>query len=233
MIFPISMNTNTFNNMYSGSVNDLKMINKNNVSVKNSFNWLSDPIIMSALKELDSVVFDKNDIAYLNSLGLKIPFLSGAHATDFIKKSNIRISFEDLGSESVHAQYNYKENKILLNKKYRNSSDMASVLAIAEAILHESAHAIDEDDISSVQEELNNLGVGVLAHRYFEKKYPKVFDNSCSKIVNDGVNVYSKVFFDVDIQKKALIERVKQKYGILPAGDSKHPASLLAKKIKE
>ena len=165
-------------------------------------------------------------------MGLEIPFKSGEDAVKFIKSSNLRIAFDDTGADGIHAQYNYNENKIMLNKKYKNTADTADVLALAEAILHESAHAKDNDSASSIQEELNNLGMGALAHRFFEKKYPSVFNHADTLIVNDGVNIYGKIFFDNDPQKKALKERVRQKYGLLQAGDSVHPASEMALSIK-
>ena len=199
---------------------------------KTEFPWAINPIITLALDELRKVKFSLTDMTYLKNMGLEIPFKSGEDAVKFIKTSNLRISFDDTGAEDIHAQYNYNENKIMLNKKYKNTSDTADILALAEAILHESAHAKDNDGASSIQEELNNLGIGALAHRFFEKKYPEVFNNSNTLIVNDGVNIYSKIFFDKDPQKKALKERVQQKYGILPAGDNLHPASKLASDIK-
>ena len=199
---------------------------------KAEFPWVINPIITSALDELKKVKFSLADITYLQHMGLEIPFKSGADAVEFIKTSNLRISFDDTGAEGIHAQYNYNENKIMLNKKYKNTSDTADVLALAEAILHESAHAKDNDGASSIQEELNNLGMGALAHRFFEKKYPDVFNHANTLIVNDGVNIYAKIFFDKDPSKKALKERVRQKYGLLPAGDELHPASQLASDIK-
>ena len=199
---------------------------------KSEFPWAVNPIIISALDELKKVKFDLKDVVYLQHLGLKIPFKSGEEAVNFIKSSNLRISFDDTGAEGIHAQYNYNENKIMLNKKYKNTSDTADVLALAEAILHESCHAKDNDAASSVQEELNNLGTGALAYKFFEKKYPSVFNNANTLIVNDGVNIYARIFFDKDSEKQALKERVRQKYGLLPAGDKLHPASELALKIK-
>ena len=199
---------------------------------KAEFPWAVNPIIISALDELKKVKFDLKDVVYLQHLGLKIPFKSGEEAVNFIKSSNLRISFDDTGAEGIHAQYNYNENKIMLNKKYKNTSDTADVLALAEAILHESCHAKDNDAASSIQEELNNLGTGALAHRFFEKKYPSVFNNANTLIVNDGVNIYARIFFDKDSEKQALKKRVRQKYGLLPAGDNLHPASELALKIK-
>ena len=209
--------------------------NNNNETLEQTrkdFPWITNPIITSALDELKKVEFDSNDVKYIRNLGLEIPFDSGEDAVNFIKKSNLRIGFDDTGAEGIHAQYDYNENKILLNKKYKNTSDTADVLALAEAILHESGHAKDNDGESSVQEELNNLGTGALAHRFFEKKYPQIFDNANTLIVNDGVNIYAKLFFDGDLNKKALIKRVREKYGLLPAGDKLHPPSQLANSIK-
>ena len=215
---------------------------KNKIPVASSFDtlpmtraefpWVTNPIITSALDELKKVRFDENDVAYIKNLGVEPPFKSGQEAVDFIKHSNLRISFADTGAVGVHAQYDYSDNKILLNKKYQNTSDTADVLALAEAILHESGHAKDNDGGSSIQEELNNLGMGAIAHKYFEKKYPHIFNHANTPIVNDGVNIYAKIFFDSDSKKQALKERVRQKYGLLPAGDKIHPPTKLALEIK-
>ena len=199
---------------------------------KSDFPWVENPIITSALDELRKVRFNSEDVNYIQSLGINIPFQSGEEAVQFIKNSNLRIGFADTGAEGIHAQYDYKENKILLNKKYKNTSDTADVLALAEAILHESGHAKDKDAASSIQEELNNLGIGALAHRFFETKYPEIFNHANTLIVNDGVNIYARIFFDNDVNKKALKERVRQKYGLLPAGDTVHYPTPLALEIK-
>lgn len=240
MISPIFYNINLFNqykNFTSHSQNEIK--NGNEIVCRNSldktkadFPWVKNPIIISALDELTHVVFSTEEEAYLKNLGLEIPFSSGQEAVDFIKKSNLRIDFADTGSDGIYAQYDYGENKIFLNKKYKNTSDTADILALAEAILHESGHAKDNDGDSSIQEELNNLGMGALAHKFFERKYPQIFDSSNTLIVNDGVNVYSALFFDNDPQKKALIQRVQSKYISLPEGDKKHSPSSLAHVIK-
>lgn len=196
------------------------------------FPWATNPIIISALDELKKVTFDKKDTEYIKNLGLELPFDSGKQAVEFIKNSHLRIAFEDTGSANIHAQYDFIDNKILLNKRYQNTSDTADVLALAEAILHESCHAKDNDSASSIQEELNNLGMGALAHRFFEKKYPSIFNKANTLIVNDGVNVYAKIFFDNDPNKKALKERIREKYGLLPVGDNIHKPSALAFEIK-
>ena len=234
MIQPVNKNINNFSR-FENFVPEIQLSPKfvDTLSLtKADFDWVKNPIITSALDELRHVVFDSKDVEYIKSLGLEVPFNSGEEAVNFIKKSNLRIGFADTGGDGIHAQYDYTENKILLNKKYQNTSDTADVLALAEAILHESGHAKDNDAESSVQEELNNLGMGALAHRFFEKKYPQIFNNVNTLIVNDGVNVYARIFFDADSNKKALIQRVKQKYGLLPAGDKMHTASPLALKIK-
>ncbi len=234
MIHPVDINSKPFFHFK----NSVLGIQRQNNSVdtltqtKADFRWVTNPIITSALDELRHVVFDPNDVQYIKNLGLEIPFNSGKEAFDFIKSSNLRIGFGDTGAESIHAQYDFTENKILLNKKYQNTADTADVLALAESILHESGHAKDNDAESSIQEELNNLGMGALAHRFFEKKYPQIFNNVNTLIVKDGVNVYAKIFFDDDPEKKALIQRVRQKYGLLPTGDKTHKPSQLAYEIK-
>ena len=234
MIYPINSVDKTFYNFTNTPLG--KQILNNTIDTlpqtKAEFPWVANPIITSALDELKQVKFDPNDVNYIKSMGLEIPFESGEDAVNFIKTSNLRIGFADTGADGIHAQYDYRENKILLNKKYQNTSDTADVLALAEAILHESGHAKDNDEASSIQEELNNLGMGALAHRFFEKKYPQIFDYSNTLIVNDGVNIYAKIFFDNSPDKKALIKRVRLKYGLLPAGDNIHKPSPLAYIIK-
>ena len=235
MISPVKSTDLTYYNFTNTPLGTqiVKNISADTLSqTKSEFPWVVNPIITSALDELKKVNFNAEDVKYLESLGLEIPFKSGEEAISFIKKSNLRIGFADTGGEGIHAQYDYKENKILLNKKYQNTSDTADVLALAEAILHESGHAKDNDENSSVQEELNNLGMGALAHRFFEKKYPDTFNHANTLIVNDGVNVYARLFFDADADKKALIKRVRQKYGLLPAGDMVHKPSVLANCVK-
>ena len=51
-------------------------------------------------------------------------------------------------------------------------------------------------------------------------------------IVQDGVSVYEKLFFDPDVNKLGLIRRLQIKYGYLPAGDNKHLPSNLAVRVK-
>ena len=232
MITSVSYSTNLFN-QYRTFTNKNIREKDSLTQIKKDFPWVKNPVIISALNELKQVKFDESEMAYMKSLGVDIPFLSGIDAVNFIKNFNLRIDFADTGGDGIHAQYDYEENKIFLNKKYKNTSDSADILALSEAILHESGHAKDNDGSSSIQEELNSLGIGVLAHKFFERKYPNIFNYSNTLIVNDGVNVYAALFFDSDIQKNGLIKRVRQKYGLLPAGDKYHPPSNLAKEIKK
>lgn len=194
--------------------------------------WLKDRTISAALSELDNISFSEKDLMYLKNMGVNPPFKNGAEVIDFIKKSNVRIRFAKTSSKHIHAQYDYEKNTIYINDLYKNSQDFPVILAIAEAILHEAGHAKDNDSDSSVQEELDFLGMNAVAHRAFLKKYGDIFSESDELIVKDGVIVYSELFFDPDPDKEKLVERMKKKYGYLPDGDYLHPSSKLAKKIK-
>lgn len=195
--------------------------------------WLKDRTIAAALSELENINFDEKDLAYLKDMGVKPPYKSGADAVNYIKNSNTRIAFSQMSSKHIHAQYDYEKNMIYINDLYKDSQDFPVILAIGEAILHEAGHAKDNDGDSSIQEELDFLGMNAVAHRAFLKKYGDIFNESDELIVKDGVNVYSELFFDPDPDKQKLLERMKTKYGYLPAGDEIHSASKLAKKIKK
>ncbi len=195
--------------------------------------WLKDPTISSAINELEQLQIASEDIRYLNNMGIMLPFCSGKDALDFIKKSNVRISFEKTSSKNIHAQYDYSKNLIMLNDMYKNNQDFPVILALAEAILHECGHAKDNDGDSSIQEELGNLGMNAAAHRAFLKKYGDIFSESDALIIKDGVSIYSTLFFDPDPEKKELVRRIRQKYGYLPVGDMLHPPSQIAFRIKD
>ncbi len=199
--------------------------------IEKKFPWIRDRNIMLALNELKNIVFDPNETALLKKSGVNLPFNSGAEAVQFLKNSNARIIFDKMEPE-VHAQYDFAQNFVKINSAYRNTLDTAVILAISEAILHEAGHAKDSDNESSVQEEINCLGMNALAHRYLQRKYPHIFQNSESRIIQDGVSVYEKLFFDDDPNKIALIQRLQMKYGYLPAGDIKHYPSTLAARVK-
>lgn len=194
--------------------------------------WVTDNAIATALTELNSLIFSSEDLNYLKNMGIEAPFLSGKEAVDFIEKENIRIIFDTPAEEGVHAQYEFYKNIITINKRYKNTTDFAVMLAIAEAILHETGHAKDKDANSSIQEELNFLGMNAIAHRAFLKKYGDIFSDSAEPIIKDGVSLYAKLFFDSDPEKKALITRIKTKYGDLPAGDRLHPPGKIARTAK-
>lgn len=195
------------------------------------FPWVKDKNIILALNELKQIKFDRNEVEYLKKIGVNIPFNSGEEAVEFLKNANARILFDEM-PEDIHAQYDFSKNFIKINNKYKNTLNTAEILAIAESILHEAGHAKDNDNQSSIQEEINFLGTNALAHRDLQRRYPHMFKTSDSPIVQDGVSVYEKLFFDPDINKLGLIRRLQIKYGYLPAGDIKHPPSTLAKRVK-
>ena len=206
---------------------------KTSVVEQQQLPWLKDKTIAAAVSELENIKFEEKDLAYLKNIGVNPPFSSGTEAVDFIKDSNVRIAFSGMSSKHIHAQYDFEKNMIYINDLYENSQDFPVILAIAEAILHEAGHARDNDGESSIQEELDFLGMNAVAHRAFLDRYGDIFNESEELIVKDGVNVYSELFFDPDPDKQKLLERMKIKYGYLPAGDQLHPASKLAKKIKK
>lgn len=194
--------------------------------------WIKDPTIFQAINYLKDVEFDSNDVKYLHSLGVILPFSNGKEAVDFIYKSNTRIKFAPLSSPHIHAQYDFDNNFIKINEIYKNTQNPAEILAITGAILHEAGHAKDKDGASSVQEEINCLALNALTHRAFSRKYPNIFSKADALIIKDGTSLYSDLFFDSDTAKDRLIKRLKDKYGFLPGGDLNHPPSSLAIKVK-
>lgn len=201
------------------------------VTVMQTIPWVKDKNLTKSLAYLETLQFDKNDIKYLQSQGVVLPFYNGKSAIQFIKNSHVGIKFAPL-NKNIHAQYDFEENCIKINEMYRYAQNQAEILAISEAILHEAGHAKDKDNVSSVQEELDCLSLNVLAHRAYSKNFPNVFDYSQSLIVKDGVNIYCSLFFDEDLNKSALVKRLQIKYGNLQAGDMKHPPSKIALAVK-
>lgn len=199
------------------------------VDFQHDLPWVKDIVLESALSEINDLYFDPADIRYVENMGIELPFKSGKECVDFIKKENIRLGFAKPYEKSIHAQYSFDANTIMINKRYKGTKDYAVMLAIGEAILHEAGHAKDRDGQSSIQEELNFLGMNAVAHRAFIKKYSDVFSESTAPIVCDGVSVYAKLFFEPDPEKKNLIARIKEKYGDLPVGDRLHPPGVIAK----
>lgn len=192
-------------------------------------------IINKALDELIDVEFDKKDISYMHSMGIRPPFKNGIEALNYLAKNNIQIQYGKFSDKKVHACLSRDDDgkkTILINARYKNSKSEPEILATAEAIMHEAGHAKDDDDFNSIQEELDDLSLNVLTHRAFEKKKPRIFDNCHSFLFSEGVSLYPKLFFDDDPNKTKLKKRVADKYGHMPAGDDRHPASLMAMQIK-
>lgn len=194
--------------------------------------WLKSKTIAKALTELKTLEFDDEDIKYLKNMGVNVPYKSGADALRFIEKQNIRIMFDTPTAQNIHAQYDFGKNIIIINKRYKDTPDFATTLAIGEAILHEAGHAKDNDGDSSIQEELDFLGMNAIAHRAFLKKYGNIFSDSTEPIIKDGVSLYAKLFFDPDPEKLKLIQRITEKYGDLPSGDRMHPPGAIARAVK-
>lgn len=234
-ITPITTPYSFKSNIYKNFAVDVQKKNLSEIlteeAIMRDFPWVRDKNIILALNELKQINFDRNEVEYLKKIGVKLPFDSGAQAVEFLKKSNARILFDEM-PEDVHAQYDFSKNFIKINHRYKNTLNTAEILAIAESILHEAGHAKDNDSQSSIQEEINFLGLNALAHRDLQRRYPHMFKTSDSPIVQDGVSVYEKLFFDSDINKLGLVQRLQIKYGYLPAGDSKHPPSNLAVRVK-
>lgn len=194
--------------------------------------WLKDKVIQAALAELRGLVFEPSDVRYLSNMGVHVPFKSGKEAVELIENNNIRIVFDKTNEKGIHAQYDFSKNLVVINEAYKDTKDFSVVLAVSEAILHEAGHAKDFDDDSSIQEELDFLGMNAVAHRAFLKKYGNLFSDSGAPIIKDGVSVYAQLFFEPDPEKQSLIMRLRTKYGDLPAGDRVHPPGKLARAIK-
>lgn len=196
------------------------------------FPWVKNKNLRNALNQLNKIEFDKDDIEHVQSLGVVLPFKSGKDAVKFIEDSNIEIKFAPLSSKNIHAQFDFEDNSIKINEIYRNTQDTAELLAISEAILHEAGHAKDQDGESTLQEEIDCLAMNAMAHRTLRKKYPNMFLNTNSLIIDDGVSVYADLFFDESTSKSPLIKRLNTKYGHLPIGDYKHPSGEIALQAK-
>lgn len=233
-ILPVTISNPNRNNIYKNIAPKYSKAITESLTediIGRDFPWVKDKNILLALNELKQITFDPNEVTYLKQVGVELPFKSGEDAVNFLKESNTRIVFDSMSTD-IHAQYDFSKNFIKINNIYKNTLNTAEILAIAESILHEAGHAKDKDNQSSIQEEINFLGANAIAHRDLQRRYPHMFKTSNSLIVQDGVSVYEKLFFDPDPNKLALIQRLQIKYGYLPAGDSKHPPSHLAIRVK-
>ncbi len=197
---------------------------------KNQTQDQQDPVINAAMEELKKIKFNNDDVKYVKKLGAKPPFKNGHQAYDFIRNNDIQVKFMKLPSEDIHAQWDVQNKTIKINEKYKDTKSKAVVLAISESILHEAGHAKDLDGDSSIQEEVNCLSLNSMAHRSLNAKDPGIFETSDASILQNGVNLYSSMYFNKDLTD--LITKVRKSYGHLAAGDAKHPASNFATAIK-
>jgi hypothetical protein len=128
------------------------------------------------------------------------------------------------------------QNLIMINQRYRGDTSPDTIRAISEAIYHETGHAKDGDDHSSIQEESDCLALNTMGHRSNEAQDPNyALAVSRSRLMRDGVALYPKLFFDSDPTKQALINRIALKYGDLPLTSPNHPvpiAASVAAKVK-
>ncbi len=220
------------NNQNDNNVTNILKKGPRDVELSQTMPWLQNKALEDAIIELRELKFEPEDIKYLKNMGVSVPFKSGADAVKFIERQNIRILFDKPSEEGIHAQYDFGKNIITINDRYKTSIDFPVILAIAEAILHETGHAKDNDGESSVQEEIDCLGMNAIAHRAFLRKYGDIFSDANEPIIKDGVSVYAKLFFEPDPWKNKLIQRIKEKYGDLASGDRVHPPGPLARSIK-
>lgn len=189
-------------------------------------------VINESLDELEKVEFLPGDLEHMESLGVNPIFNNGKEARELIEERGIKVEFGHVDGEKCHAQWNNDTNTIVINDKYKNTKDKAIIFAISEAIFHEAGHAKDADGETSIQEEFDCLALNTLANRYHQKYYPEVFKSSPNAdILNDGVCLYSKLFFDDDPDKTALAKRIIKVYGDLPLESPNHKTSMTARLI--
>lgn len=183
------------------------------------------PDIAKALTLLSQIQNLPADEAYLSNMGVNILFRNGHEALDLILKKNIRVEFGDMGDSPAHAQWIQDENLIMINQKYKGDNSKASLYAVSEAIYHEAGHAARlGDNQSSLQEEIDCLALNTLAYRYHTYSDPAYAKTaSTSRLIADGVALYARLFFDPDMDKKALVNRIIEKYGVLPPQSPDHP----------
>jgi len=194
------------------------------------FEQTSTPI-SQALKVLETIVFNSEDIKSIENLISTIPFKNGQEAIDYANKEKIKIIFDKVSSPEIHAQWQNWRNTIVINERYQNTKDSAEICAISAAILHELSHAKDKDSISSIQEEIDCLAMNAIAFKILQKQKPELSNKNNSPILSDGVTLYSKLFFDKD--KSKLADRIKLKYGSLDIESPNHTAKEFAKEIKK
>ncbi len=182
------------------------------------------PEIFHALVLLADIRHLPQDEAHMRRLGVDLVFRNGEEALRLILQKGIRVEFGDMGDTKAHAQWLKDDNLIMINQKYRGSLGKETLYAISEAIYHEAGHAARHgDDRASIQEEINCLSLNTLANRYHSATDPEYAQStSKSALIADGVALYSRLFFDNDPDKKALVNRVIEKYGQLPPESPDH-----------
>ena len=182
------------------------------------------PEISRALDILGQIRHLPGDEAYIRGMGVEVLFNNGAEALNLIRAKGIQVAFGDMGDSKAHAQWVKEQNLIMINQKYRGDMSPDTLYAISEAIYHEAGHASRlGDDQSSIQEEINCLALNTLAYRYHTATDPSyLLSASRSRLIQDGVALYAKLFFDPDPNKQALVNRVILKYGELPLETPDH-----------
>ncbi|MEB3245854.1 MAG: hypothetical protein VKJ06_07715 [Vampirovibrionales bacterium] len=183
------------------------------------------PELQAALKLLGTIKPLPADVNYLKQMGVDVIYPSGADALRTIIQKGIKVEFAELDDDKAHAEWIAEENRIVVNKKYQGDVTPATLYGLAAALFHEAGHAGRRgDNEASIQEEINCLALNVLAHRYFQATQPAYqFAASQSRLITDGVALYSNLFFDTDPSKQRLVQRVIQKYGMLPPNSPDHP----------
>lgn len=187
--------------------------------------------IKLAIDKLKDIKFAPTDINYIKNIGVNLIFNSGDEIIEHLNKNRINIKYGQMINDKTHAQWNNSTNTIIINDKYKNTTKPDEILAIAASIAHEAGHSVDKDNLSSIQEEIDCLAMNTIVNRAHQRIYPNVFKQSSqSDILQDGVLLYTELFFNPD--KKPLEDRIKEKYGNLQLQSPNHPALALAKKIK-
>ncbi len=164
-----------------------------------------------------------------------MPFKNGREAVNYLNSKSIDIKYAEFSNRSVHACLDTSEKipVVLINSDYKDLATFPDILALSEAMMHEAGHAKDNDSINSIQEEINCLALNVLTHQHYKNAYPDVFEKQTSPLYLEGVNLYDKLFFDFDPDKKALKKRISEKYGYLNIASPNHAASFMAQEIKK
>lgn len=170
-----------------------------------------------------------NDEGYMRHMGVVPVFRNGQEALQVIRSKGINVIFGDMGDSSAHAQWIAEQNTIMINQKYRGDTKPETLYAISEALYHEAGHAaMSGDNQSSIQEETNCLAMNTLANRFHQWQDPAYASSaSSSPLIANGVALYTRLFFDPDPYKQALVNRIVEKYGDLPLTSPDHGVPML------